>query len=104
MQVIEAGVGYALCRGRDETRRIDTLLVGDQPVGTWLLVFLDAAREVMTQDDAEKTANALQALELALSGETEFDHLFADLIDRDPPRPAHLQQQVIDSTSTEGND
>ncbi|HIP52912.1 MAG TPA: HypC/HybG/HupF family hydrogenase formation chaperone, partial [Chromatiales bacterium] len=36
MQVIESGEGVALCRAGDEVRRIDMLLVGRQPVGTWL--------------------------------------------------------------------
>ncbi|MEW8312437.1 MAG: HypC/HybG/HupF family hydrogenase formation chaperone, partial [Candidatus Thiodiazotropha taylori] len=69
----------------------DTLLVGDQPVGSWLLVFLNSAREVLSEQRAEQISQALQALDLALSGESEVDHLFADLVDRTPELPEHLR-------------
>jgi len=93
MRVVICHAGSAVCESGGETRLVDTMLVGDQPVGTWLLIFLDAAREVLSQDNAEKITTALQALNLALSGDTDFDHLFADLIDREPQLPEHLQAE-----------
>ncbi|MEW8209427.1 MAG: HypC/HybG/HupF family hydrogenase formation chaperone, partial [Candidatus Thiodiazotropha taylori] len=39
MQVVSMEGTTALCQGMGESRRVDTLLVGDQPVGSWLLVF-----------------------------------------------------------------
>lgn len=100
MQIKETGFGYALCEGLGTQREIDTLLVGDQPPGTWLLVFLNSAREVISEEDAKKISNAVQAVDLvmsnngnistnALENET-IDALFADLIDREPEKPASL--------------
>ena len=87
MQIVEAGEGSALCEGMGERKRISTLLVGDQPEGTWLLTFLDAAREVLDPADAARITDAVTAVNLVMQGSTDIDHLFADLIDREPPRP-----------------
>ena len=92
MQVVEAGDGCAWCEGMGERRQIDTLLVGDQPVGTWLLTFLDSAREVLTVDDAARITDAVQAVNLVMQGDADIDHLFADLVDREPQLPDFIQQ------------
>ncbi len=90
MQVIETGDGTALCEGMGERRRISTMLVGDQPPGTWLLTFLDAAQEVLTAEDAAQRSDALTAVSMVMNGETDIDHLFADLIDREPVPPPSM--------------
>lgn len=87
MQVVETGDGYAWCEGMAQRRLIDTLLVGNQPVGTWLLVFLEAAREVLTATDAARITDAVMAVNRVMQGEAGIDHLFADLLDREPPLP-----------------
>ncbi len=94
MQVIEVGEGYAWCEGMGERRRIDTQLVGDQPVGTWLLTFLGGARDVISADDARRISDAVQAVSLVMQGSTDIDHLFADLIDREPQLPSFVQANV----------
>ena len=82
MQVAETGVGYAICEYQGERRGIDTMLVGDQPVGTWILVFIDAAREVISAEDAHKITDALSALDAVMAGSpADIDHLFADIIE-----------------------
>jgi len=92
MKVIRPGSGYAICEAAGESREIDMRLVGDQPEGTWVLVFLDAAREVVTSEQASLVGNALDALRLALAGNTEgIDELFPDLAGREPELPSHLQ-------------
>ncbi|MES9853965.1 MAG: HypC/HybG/HupF family hydrogenase formation chaperone [Candidatus Thiodiazotropha sp. L084R] len=93
MQVVSCEGSYAICEGMGESRRVDTLLVGDQLPGSWLLVFLDSAREVLTEQRADQIRQALQALDMALQGETEVSHLFADLVDREPQLPEHLRPQ-----------
>ncbi len=93
MQVVETNGRFALCRCGEDMRKVDMILVGEQAVGAWVLVFLDAAREVMTAEQAEKTADALQALALVMRGETSVDHLFADLVGREPELPPHLKSQ-----------
>jgi hydrogenase expression/formation protein HypC len=92
MRVVESHPSYALCETADgATRRIDTLLLGEQPVGTWLLTFLDTAREVLSDESAAQISAALQAVELAMRGETSIDHLFQDLVDREPELPDFLR-------------
>ncbi len=91
MQVVEPTGRFARCRYGEEMRKVDMILVGDQPAGTWVLVFLDTAREVMTAEQATKTADALEALALVMQGETSVDHLFADLVGREPELPPHLK-------------
>lgn len=91
MRVIETQTGFALCQTEGGVRRIDTLLVGDQPVGAWLLTFLDCAREVLSEERAFQIRDALRAVELAMRGAAVPEHLFQDLIDREPQLPAFLR-------------
>lgn len=96
MQVIQSGFGFALCDYQGEQRQVDTILVGDQPEGTWLLVFINSAREVISVEQAEKIGDALKAVSLAMQGETAVDHLFADLANREPELPDFLKPQAIE--------
>jgi hydrogenase assembly chaperone HypC/HupF len=93
---IERVEGFrARCRAHTgEARSVDLALVGDQPEGTWLLVFLDTAREVLDPQRARQIHEALAAVDAVMSGETAVDHLFADLVDREPPLPEHLRHLV----------
>jgi len=89
-EVVECAGGTALCKGRGGTRHIDIALVGEQPAGTWILAFLGAAREVISAETARQIGDALEAVERALAGDTAIDHLFADLVGREPQLPQHL--------------
>lgn len=91
MQVIECHGYVALCQGRGGPRQLDLALVGEQPPGTWLLSFIDAAREVIDADTAARIDAALDGLEAVMSGETDISRHFADLIDRIPELPPHLR-------------
>lgn len=91
MQVLEQRGESALCLYRGEPSLVDMMLVGEQPVGTWLLVFLHAAREVISEHKALQIADALEAMRLVMQGETRFDHLFADLAGREPQLPEFLK-------------
>lgn len=98
MEVICSGSGYAVCEAAGESREIDMRLIGDQPAGTWVLVFLDAAREIVTSEQAALIGSALDALRLALSGNAEgIDQLFPDLVGREPELPPHLKTQLPSS-------
>lgn len=94
MQVLSVSGLTARCRSRTAEQVIDLSLVGDVAPGTWLMVFLGAAREVLTEEAARQSADAIEALEMAMRGETDFEHLFADLIDREPTLPDFLQPAV----------
>ena len=99
MQVMEVGFGRALCRGTNgDERWIDTLLVGDPAPGSWLLVFIDAAREVIDEARAMQVRDALLAVDMAMRGETQVDHLFADLINREPQLPDFLKPAKADNS------
>ena len=96
MQVIEmTSVHTAYCEGMGELKSIDMSLVGEQPVGTWLITFLGAAREVIGAQEALQVTDALQAIDQVMQGDgSGVDSLFADIIDRGPQLPPHLQAQV----------
>jgi hydrogenase expression/formation protein HypC len=98
MRVLECLPGRALCEGaganKGERRSIDMALVGAQEPGTWVLVFLDAAREVVSAEQAQLIAGALDALGLVMQGDGDIDHLFPDLAGRDPELPEHLKSQL----------
>lgn len=93
MQVLESAAGYAWCDNEGRRQRVDTLLVGDQSPGTWLLVFLGAARDVLEAGTAMRIRDALHALALAEEGES-VDRLFPDLVNNAPQLPDHLMARV----------
>lgn len=90
MQIIESGEGYAWCEGMGQQLQVDTLLVGNQPVGTWLLTFLGSARQVLSADEAARISDAVQAVNRVMQGDGNIEHLFADLIDREPQLPGFV--------------
>jgi len=91
MRVIECNGMMARCAGRGSERWLDLALVGAQPTGTWLLAFIDSAREVLDASRAALINDALDALEAALDGATDVSAHFADLIEREPQLPEHLR-------------
>ena len=88
--VTEADLTVLGTHAGDDRVDPDLATVGDQPTGTWLLTFLDTAREVITEEAAAQIGDAIRAVNLVMQGETNVDHLFADLIDREPPRPPSM--------------
>jgi hydrogenase expression/formation protein HypC len=91
MQVIAAGEGIVECEGRGRRERLNFMLLGEQPVGTWVLAFQGSALRTMTAEEAAHTDRALDALDAALIGGGDLDHFFADLTNRAPELPAHLK-------------
>jgi hydrogenase expression/formation protein HypC len=91
MQVLEAAAGMAVCEGRGNRERLNCLMIGDPPVGTWVLAFQGSALRVIDADAAAQTNAALDALQAVLAGGTATDAHFADLVDREPQLPAHLR-------------
>jgi len=92
MQIIEMDGVTAMCEGMGQRRRIDMSLVGEQPPKTWILTFLDSAREIISETQASQIIDALTALDLAMQGRPEgIDALFKDLTEREPQLPPHLR-------------
>lgn len=95
---------YAVCTDGTERERLDMRLVGRQAPGTWVLSFLGAARRVLDPVEAAQIRSALQALKEALQEDPDpaaFDALFADLVNREPQLPPHLQAQAAAAASKE---
>jgi hydrogenase expression/formation protein HypC len=57
--------------------------------GAWVLVFIDAAREVISDAKAKEIDAALKAVSLAMQGDEndQVQALFGDLINREPINP-----------------
>ncbi|KEO55980.1 HypC/HybG/HupF family hydrogenase formation chaperone [Thioclava pacifica] len=69
---------------------VDLSLTPDAKPGDWLLAFLGAAREVISEDEAQKIAAALAGLRALMQG-GDLGDAFADLEARAPQLPPHLQ-------------
>ena len=94
MQIVAIQDGWATCEKDGQLHYIDTMLVGEQPVGTWLMTFLGTAREVLSTESAAQITAALQAVNQAMQGNAEVDHLFHDLVNREPQLPAFLRDNA----------
>ena len=79
MQVLESDGLVARCAGRGGERRVTLLLVGEVPVGGWVLVHKDDAVRTLEEEELGPLNDALDALVLAMRGENT-DHLFADIL------------------------
>jgi hydrogenase expression/formation protein HypC len=91
MLIVAAEATVAVCEGRGRRERIDLALVGEQPVGAWILAYQGSAVRTLTADEAAQTTAALEALDAVLAGSDNVDAYFADLIDREPELPPHLK-------------
>ncbi len=94
MRVVKMQGTHALCEVDGKQELIDMILVGEQAEGTWILNFLGAAREVLTEENALNIKQALNAIQNVMSGDSQIEHLFADLIDREPVLPEHLKNTI----------
>ena len=92
------GIAAIATDGREDTL-IDLSLVGSAPVGAWVLTFLGAAREIISEDEAQKTSAALEGLRSLMSG-GELGDAFADLENNTPTLPPHLQAALDQGKAT----
>ena len=90
--VVERSERGVLCRDADGgVRRVDVQLLDAPPeVGDALLVHVDVALRPLDAAEARAIADALAAVEAAAAGRP-YEHLIADLVDREPELPAHLR-------------
>lgn len=84
----------------DSAELVDLSLTPEALVGDWVLTFLGAAREVISEDEAEKISAALDGLRAVMTGGGVGD-AFADLDARSPQLPPHLQA-AFDAGQTVG--
>ncbi len=94
--VTAAGVATCVAgQGDTATRVVDTLLLDRTPApGDWLLVHVGVAIRHLDAAEARQIGDALQAVTAAAAGEP-FEHLLADLIEREPQLPPHLRPSDI---------
>ncbi len=89
LQIVSCDGLRATASNGARTETLDLALVGEQPVGTWVLGFLGAAREVISETDAKLITDALTGLERVMAGD-DLGDAFADLDARTPELPPHL--------------
>ena len=94
MQVVEQDGSFAWCEADQQRERLDMMLVGDQPVGTWVLGFHGAARQLLSETEAAQARAGRQALAAVLRGDERIDEFFADLVGREPELPAQLRKET----------
>jgi len=90
MRVVGGDDVTALCERRGAVEPVSLLLVGAVAVGTPVLVHLGTVVRVLDEEEARQISDALDGLAAALDGQP-FEHLFADLIDREPVLPEFLR-------------
>lgn len=59
--------------------RVNMMLIGPQPLGTWILSSLGLAKEVIDDDERALIEDALAALSASLDGDYDPARHFADL-------------------------
>lgn len=81
MQVValEADGDVAVVARGERRERVNMLMTGAQPVGTWVLTQLGYAREVLDDAGLALIEEALEALAASLDGEGADSDAFADL-------------------------
>lgn len=89
--------GRASRKGIEED--LDLSLTPEVEVGQHVLAFLGAAREIITAQFAAEVEGAHAALEAAMSG-GDVDAGFADLVNREPALPPHLQAALAAGRTT----
>lgn len=90
MEILEVRGENGWCAGRNGALEVDLRLVPDAVAGDHVLVFLGAARRLVPADEAAEMRDALAALEAVAAGRP-LDGFFADLADREPKLPPHLE-------------
>jgi hydrogenase expression/formation protein HypC len=90
MTVVSVDGLTALCEGALGPAHIDLALVGPVAAGQAVLVHVGTAVRLLEPDEARAIADAIEAVARAQRGEP-FEHLLADLIDKEPELPAHLR-------------
>lgn len=73
VQIIESHAVMSVGRGRNGDEGVNMLLVGQQPVGAWVLAFLGWAREVITEQQAKEIDLALDGLQQIMDGADAID-------------------------------
>lgn len=92
--------GWAQCAeacGQTYFQPVQTVLLDTTPKsGDWVLTHIDTAIRALSENEALQIVAALAAVKAASRGDP-FEHLLADLIDREPELPVHLRAVKADT-------
>jgi hydrogenase expression/formation protein HypC len=80
----------AICARGSERIEVDLALIGPVAPGTFVLSHAGLALRALEPAEARLIMDALEGARRAAAGEP-FEHLFADLVGREPELPAHLR-------------
>ena len=75
----ESAGEFAWVERDGQRERINMMLIGAQPVGTWVLTSLGLAREVIEDEPRRLIEDALSALVASLAGDFDPASHFTDL-------------------------
>ncbi|MEI6802530.1 MAG: HypC/HybG/HupF family hydrogenase formation chaperone [Burkholderiales bacterium] len=75
----ESGGDFAWVERAGARERVNMMLIGEQPVGTWVLTQLGLAREVVEPEQLALIEEALVALAASLDGDYDAQQYFHDL-------------------------
>lgn len=70
---------FAWVERAGQRERINMMLLGPQPLGTWVLTSLGLAKEVVEPEELALIEEALTALAASLDGDYEAERYFQDL-------------------------
>lgn len=92
-EILASGAVHCRPYGDDQPLHlVEASLLDRTPmVDDWLLVHVDVAIRPLDPVEARQIGDALQAVAAAAAG-LPFEHLLADLIDREPQLPPHLRE------------
>jgi hydrogenase expression/formation protein HypC len=94
MQVTALSPGFAQVLGRGETRRVKTSLLPELEVGQWVLVFLDDAREILSDQRALEVNATLDLLAAAMGQEGGLGSSAAAAFDLPSAMDIHALRQL----------
>lgn len=93
-EILPSGALHCRPYGVDQALHlVEASLLDDAPdIDDWLLVHVDVAIRPLDPVEARQVGDALLAVSAAAAGQP-FEHLLADLIDREPQLPPHLREE-----------
>jgi hydrogenase expression/formation protein HypC len=75
----EADGDFAWVERNDQREQVNMMLLGPQPIGTWVLTSLGLAKEVIAPEELALIEEALTALAASLDGDYDSTLYFQDI-------------------------
>ena len=75
----EADGDFAWVERNGQREQVNMMLLGPQPIGTWVLTSLGLAKEVIAPEELALIEEALTALAASLDGDYDSTRYFQDL-------------------------